>query len=423
MPGRSRVLTVAALLGVLLSGLVPAPASAAPVQPRQVRPDFFGVQDDQQRNDAPVWGAARIWGGWCAIQPSAGTNVVQSANRVLGQAFALHASTRRTRVTISLGHPPPWVYGNHPQATRRGNPRVWYCGAPRSVTAFPSVTVLRAGPVRDAYVRYVAAVITSAEPYLVAHPANRLVLQAWNEPNLRNGGKVTYRIPGAARTWKQAAESLRLQERIMRAVAQQLIPGRFEISSPALTGRRTKLGTPYFRAQAKDRTVDSFSLNFYTRVHGSVNSSLKRWRYEAGRAKRLVTRYKRLRGVPIWITETNHQLVNRRHDLRNLRPKWSAASAQKRMAEVTTLEAIRHGFAGLEWYQGNPKQQTALDVRPGTPATQSVLALRAELEGRWLTACRVRKKQTTCSFSARPGSPPIRVMWSRRGTAGVTILR
>lgn len=418
----TRVAWVGALLVSCIFGLTAAPVSAEPLAPRPIRPDFFGVQDDTQRNNSPVWRTARIWGAWCSVQPRASMNVQQAARRVLGQAFALHGAAGRSRVTVSLGHPPPWVYANHRQATRPGNPRVWYCGAPRSVTAFPTVQSLTAGPVHNAYVRYVAAVIGSAKPFLAAHPVNRLVLQAWNEPNLGNGGKIKYKIPGAARTWVQAAESLRTQERIMRAVAQKLIPGRYEITTPAMTGRKTRLGTPYFRAQARARTVDSVSLNFYTRKSKSVNSSLKRWRFEAARAKRLVTRYKTLRRVPIWITETNHQLVNRKRDRRNLKPRWSAPAPQKRMAEVSTMEAIRLGFAGLEWYQGT-RTQTAVNTRPGAPATQSIRALRAQLQGRSLVACRVGRKRTTCSFSARHGNPPIQVTWSRTGTAGVTILR
>ncbi len=420
-PGMGRVRAVpAALLALLLTAALMLPAGAAAAGPRPILPDYFGVQDDHQRNAAPEWAAARIWAPWCSVQPTAGTDPVREAQKVLGHAFAVSAAAGRTRVNVSLGHPPAWVYGNHPQATRGGNPSVWYCGAARSVTAFPLARTLSTpGPVRAAYAAYVVGVITAATAYLEANSGTRLVLQAWNEPNLSNGGKVNHKIPGAARTWTQASDSLRAQERLMRQVAQRMIPGRFEVSSPAMYGKSTKLGAKYFRAQAKQRTVDSFSLNFYTLGVKSVNSSLSQWRSKAERAKRVVTRYKSLRSVPIWITETNHSLMNKRGNTRNLSPTWTSAAAQKRMVEVTTLEALRMGFAGIEWYQGTPTQ-TALDPRPGSPATAAVVALRAELVGRTLKKCSTRKKAVTCVFSARPGGGPIKVRWSRKGSAGVT---
>lgn len=410
------------LLALVLTGTVLAPATSASAASRPIRGDYFGVQDDSLRNASPAWGAARIWGAWCTVQPTAGTDVKKSADRALGRAFALNGLAERSRVTVHLGHPAPWVFGNHPQAAKGGNKNVWYCKAKRSVTAFPSAKSLRSGRVRAAYTAYVAAVIKAAKPYLSARKSNKLVLQAWNEPNLGSGGRVKYKIPGAARTWTQAAESLRQQERVMRQVAQSLIPGRFEISSPAMYGKPTKLGTPYFRLQAKKRTVDSFSLNFYTLRVKTVNGSLSQWRSKASRAKRLVTRYKALRSVPIWITETNHSLVNVRGDKRNQKATWSAPAAQRRLVEVTTLEAMRLGFAGIEWYQGTTRQ-TAVNTRPGTPATVATRQLRTELEGRRLLSCSSRKGVSVCTFSARKGSKSVKVRWTSGGSRGVTILR
>jgi hypothetical protein len=411
---------VGAVLASLLAVLTLVPAGSASAAPRQIHKEFFGVQDDHQRNGSQSYGAARIWGAWCTIQPRPGVNPRKGAEAVLGRALSLNAAAGRSRVTVSLGHPPPWVYGNHRNALRKVG--VWYCGAKRSTIAFPSAANLHnGGRVRQAYAAYVTAVIKAAKPYLARSRSNRLVLQAWNEPNLGSGGKINTRIPGTARTWTQAAESLREQERIIRQLAHRLIPGRFEITTPSMYGKATRLGNPYFRLQARARTVDSVSLNFYTLHVKSPNSSIKQWRRKAARAKRIVTRYKSLRAVPIWITETNHNLVNSGKQT-NRTLTWTAGPAQKRLVEVTTMEAIRMGFAGIQWYQGSPSQ-TAVNTRPGTVATVWNARLRNLLVGRSLARCKTGKSTSWCTFSAKRGSPAIRVSWSSRGTAGVVVGR
>ncbi len=245
-------------------------------------------------------------------------------------------------LTVSLGHPPSWVFRNHRNAFKRTG--MWYCGKRRSAVAFPSPASLRSGPVRKAYAAFVAGVISAAKPYLKADKGNRLVLQASNEPNLRSGGRVDTKIPGAAKTWTQAAESLREQERILRLVAQRMIPRRFEITTPSMYGKPTKLGSRYFKLQARARTVDSISLNFYTLRVKSPNTSIKTWRSRAARAKRLVTKYRSLRGLPIWITETNHNLVNHSRRQTNRRKTWSSPAAQKRLDRSDHPRGDPHGI-------------------------------------------------------------------------------
>lgn len=406
-----------AVLAVVLTAVVALPATPASAIPGHVvRPEYFGVQDDRQTNGSDGFGAARMWAAWCTVQPSPRVPAARAASRALSRGFALNAAAGRNRLTVSLGHPPPWVFGNHARSLKRIG--IWYCKQKRSAVAFPSPASLRAGPVRAAYAAYVAGVVAAAKKYLAADRSNRLVLQAWNEPNLGSGGRVSGRIPGTARTWTQAAESLREQERIMRAVARRLIPNRFEITTPSMYGKPTRLGTPYFRLQAKARTVDSVSLNFYTLYVSSPTSSLKRWRSRAAEARGLITRYRSLRGLPIWITETNHNLVNSRKQT-NRKPVWAAPAAQKRMVDVTTLEAMRLGYAGIGWYQGS-LSQTAVNVRAGTPAAVANRQLRDRLVGRRVLGCGTRKGQSWCVFSARKGSPPLRATWASNGSSGVT---
>jgi hypothetical protein len=408
-------------MGALLAATVVAgPASAAS---RPITPEFFGVQDDLVRPMAGhAWGSARLWAAWCTVQPRAGMPVGPAAEQALGRQFGVFADAGVSRLTLSLGHPAPWVFGDHPRAVAKKTERVWFCGQHASVTSFPTASSLKSGPVRDAYSQYVAAVIAAARPYLDANPANKLVLQAWNEPNLLNGGTVTHRIPGSARTWKQASDSLRAQERIIRQVARATIPGRFEVTSPSLYGKRTALNTAYFKDQARSRTVDSFSINFYTLRQKSVNKSLSLWRSKASTAQKLITRHRSLKKVPIWITETNHNLINGIPDQGNVTGFWATPAVQKRLVEVTTMEALRKGFAGIQWYQGTDPQ-TAVRTLTGTPATEASAALRAELEGRQLVRCTTKRSRTTCSLTARAGSGPIKVTWSAKGSAGVTILR
>jgi len=394
---------------VLLTLLSVAPSHAAP---RPIGPTFFGVQDDHFWNPSGAYGTGRIWRTWCDVQPTANVNPRIGAARVFGPGFITNA--KRTRITLLLGHPAPWVYGNHPNAKKKIH--MWYCGAQRSAVAFPTVAKLRNPGMRAAYTNYVTGVIQAAKPYLAANPRNRIVLQAWNEPNLKSGGRVNTGIPGAAKTWGQAAASLREQERIIRSVARRMVPGRYELSSPSFYGKPGPLTKAYFAAQAKSRTIDSVSVNFYTVNVKSPNGSLKQWRSKAARAKSIVTRYPALRGLPIWITETNHNLINYSTSQANKRPPWSTPAVQRRLAEVTTLEAMRMGFAGIEWYMG-ALAQVAVNTWPGHPATVATARLNAALSGRRLIRCGT----TWCSFTARPGSRAVTVTWSRSGSSGVTI--
>jgi hypothetical protein len=394
------------------------PASAAS---RRITPETFGIQDDVGRPNQPgAWGSARMYAKWCMVQPRAGTEAAEDAQRALGRAFRTNRDNGVSRLTVSFGHPAAWVFDDHPVAAGRSNRHIWFCGGAAAGGTIPKKSTLRSGPVRDAYSAYVAGVIEAARPYLDANPANTLVLQAWNEPNLRNGAKITKAIPGSARSWKQAARSLQEQERIIRSIAAAMIPGRFEITSPSLYGKKTTLGKHYFRYQAKKRTIDSVSLNFYTLRQKSVNKSIALWRKKATRAKKLVTKHKRLRKLPIWITETNHNLVNGIPSTSNVDGVWATEKVQKRLVEVTTMEALRLRYAGIGWYQGSPLQ-TAVNVQEATPATAASVTLRNELMGRKVKKCKTRKKTTTCRLSARPGSPAIKVSWSKKGSKGVRI--
>jgi hypothetical protein len=397
------------------------PVNSASAASRQITPEYAGIQDDLVRPNQPgAWNSARMYAKWCHVQPTAGTAAADGAERALGSAFRTNRDQGVTRLTVSLGHPAPWVFNDHPQAIARSNSRIWFCGGAAAGGSFPTEASLRSGRVRDAYVAYVAGVITASRQYLDASASNKLVLQAWNEPNLLNGGAITKKIPGAARSWKQASYSLREQERIIRAVANSMIPGRFEITSPSLYGKKTKLATYYFKHQAKKRTIDSVSLNFYTLRQKSVNKSLALWKKKAATAKRLVTRHKKLRKLPIWITETNHNLINFISSTANVNGYWASPKAQKRLVEVTTMEALRQGYAGIGWYQVAP-EQTAVNTQAGSVATAASTALMNELVGRRVTKCKTKKSTTTCRLTARPGSRAIKVSWSKKGSAGVRI--
>ncbi len=408
----------AALTASALLVIPVAPASAAG---RPITPESVGIQDDLARpNDPGAWGSARMYAKWCQVQRSAGSDPTTAAEDVLGRVFRTHRDMGVTRLTVSFGHPAPWLFNNHPAALAKSNKRIWFCGGAAAGGSFPSVAMLRSTTTRSAYEAYVAGVITAGKQYLDANPANKLVLQAWNEPNLLNGGAPTKKIPGAARTWKQVSDSLREQERILRAVASTMIPGRFEITTPSIYGKKSTLNTYYLRAQAKKRTVDSISMNFYTLRQKSVNKSLSLWKGKAARAKKLVTRHKKLRKLPIWITETNHNLINGIPNRGNVTGFWATPRVQKRLVEVTTMEAMRQGYAGIQWYQGSP-EQTAVNVMSGTVATKASTALMGQLVGRRVTKCKVTRSTTTCTLSGRPGSGAIKVSWSKNGSAGVSV--
>ena len=384
---------------------------------------FFGVHDDESLRVKPTqWGTGRLHAAWCDVQPTAASDAGAVAADLLERPFRVSARNNVRRLNVSLGHPAAWVFADHPRATATADVAVWYCQHSRANVSVPTARSLTAGPVHDAYAAYVGAVIAAAGEYLATDPGNRLVLQAWNEPNLGNGGQVRRTIPGAARTWKQAAASLQQQERIIRAVAEALIPGRYELSSPALYGKSNALLTAYLARQAKDRTVDSVSLNFYShRV--AVTGAMARWTKKAATAIQLVRRHRGLRALPVWITETNHNLVNYQPSNRaNMQGLWASAATQRHLVEVTTAEAMRLGYAGLEWYQGT-LQQVGVNTRAGSVGAQAAQEFLTEVAGRTLLACTTRRSVVTCTLSGRDAvDPSIQLIWSAKGFDGVTFV-
>lgn len=431
LQGLTTLVALAGLLAVAVVG--PPPAVAANGAPRgglagsawslPIDATYFGVHDDEVLRVKPSqWGTGRMHAAWCTVAPSSTADVHATADQTLATTFRVNAKNDVRRLNVSLGHPAPWVFGDHPTAVRTSVELIWYCQHALANTSFPTRKSLIVGPVHDAYDSYIRAVIAAAGDYLGADPANRLVLQTWNEPNLGNGGQVTRRIPGAARTWKQAAASLQEQERIIRAVADELIPGRFEISSPALYGKSNALTRAYLAAQARDRTVDSISLNFYTHTR-RPGVTMARWTTKAAAAIGLVRAYRSLRTVPVWITETNHNLVNNQPGNRsNMQGLWASAAVQRHLVEATTAQALRLGFAGLEWYQGS-LQQVAVNTRAGTIGALAAQEFLAQVAGRTVQKCGSRRTVITCTLvSPDPTVPPLRMRWSTKGFDGVTFL-
>ncbi len=421
------------VLVLAISRLAPAsPASAAMGAPSGGGPGspwrtpvgdpYLGVHDGQGKPVGPnLWGTSRVLALWCAVQPIRGINVTDSARTRLDGEYAKNAANGVRRLNVTLGHPAAWVFKDAKAARSTKNVPARYCQHTLANTSFPTRKSLASGPVRTAYVEYVRAVIRASKNYLAANGANKLVLMAANEPNLRSSGQVSRTIPGAARSWEEAAASLQKQERIMRKVAQQMIPGRFEITSPAMYGKQNAGATAYFKAQAKYRTIDSISLNFYT-FGVTPAKALASWRAKATRALKVVKTYQRLKRVPVWITETNHNLVNGNpRDRSNISSDWMSGPTQKHLAQATLAEAMRMGFAGIEFYQGSASQ-VALKYYPGTVAFQSTRSLFVLLAGRKLQKCTTTKSIVTCSFSARPIDGPVQLRWSAKGLSGVTVI-
>jgi hypothetical protein len=419
----SPILLLAATIttAVTLTSVVPANAATTEgSKPITVTPETFGNQDDGNTgNTGETYSTGRVWAAWCTVQPELTTTNTEMVNNVKP---AFDANLRTTRLNVTLGHPPVWVYNNTKAAANQKGIFLWYCQFASANLTTPTVTMLKTTPTGALYKQYVRNVITAAGGYLAADPANKLVFEGWNEPNLRSGSIITSKIAGGVNTWPAAANSMQQQERYIREVGNEMIPGRFEVSSPAVYGKRTPFTDAYWAAQSNHRTIDSVSVNFYT--HNSTpNLSLQEWRRKAAKANLSVREHRKLRNVPIWVTETNHNLVNFNGNKSNLRAPITSPATQTRLTEVTLLEGLRAGYKGIEWYQG-ALPQTAVNTRPGTPGYAAVNRVRNVLVGRKLVKCRdVTAMSTVCVFTKKTatlGSEPVTATWSLVGTNGVT---
>jgi hypothetical protein len=419
MRRRIAELAIGAMAASMLVGVLPA--AAAPSRTWPVTPgtlgSLYGTVDPGGMTSLRIWGAA----AWCYVQPTPDADIAANLDRLVAGRLDAVARAGGTAV-MTIGHPAPWVFDNHPSAVRRT--ATWSCGDHAAGRAIPSYKSLR--PKRDGsptlQARRFRDYVGSVVDYLAAHYHGglKVVLETWNEPNIRAGLDPKLRIPGSARTSKDAAKALHALDTIAYDVIRAKgARGWLRLGSSPLILRANTFVKTYLKAHNRKRRVNEIHLNVYSYRTKSVNRAVAKWDSRAKKARKLVRKYRKLRTLPMALSEVNLNLINHDSGL-NLRSSFTNAEAQRRMATATQMNAYYHGFSAVYWLAPWRQMQTAVYVRtePGNPARDALATLQSTLLGKRLIKCTQKKKVRTCTFRG-PGRAKTLVMWRSSGSSRV----
>jgi hypothetical protein len=411
-------------LGLVVSaqatGAAAAPSRSWPVMPAAMG-SLYGTVDPGATASIRVWGSAM----WCYVQPTANANIPANLDQLLRPSLDQVAAGGGGTAIVTIGHPAPWVFDNHPRAV--APQKLWSCGNNSSSVSIPSPASLK--PNRDGtpsvqaqrWAAYVGAVVDWIRG---SYPAVRVILETWNEPNLSSGLNPKLRIRGAARTATEAATALHMYE----AIARDVIVGRgaygpITLGTSALFTRPNTFSKVYLSAQNLRRVVDSVHFNIYGFNGGSPNAAVADWDRRAGQVRSRLNKYRNLRSLPLYITEANLNLVNSRHNRTNLRRAFTSPGAQRRMATATVMNAYFRGFQSVYWLIPWGQQQAGvfLKTAPGNVARDSLAVLQGALGGRQFVGCSARRSVRTCTFVDPATGNRARVVWRNSGTSKVSL--
>jgi hypothetical protein len=258
----------AVVIALVLAVTSMGPAGAAPGPPARSWPITPAALGTLYGSVAPGFASLRIWGpaAWCYIQPTPDADIAANLERNVAPQLDQVAAAGGTAV-LTIGHPPPWVFGNHKNAVRRTP--TWSCGDHAAGRAIPTLASLR--PDRDGnpslqaqrWRDYVGQVVDFlAQRYGGTTP---IVLESWNEPNIPAGLEPGMPIPGAARTATEAAQSLHAYD----AIAFDVIRAKQATSWLTMASSTTILRwdtftKAYFAAHNRARRIDQVHFNLYS---------------------------------------------------------------------------------------------------------------------------------------------------------------
>ena len=417
------------LAGVVALTMVVAMAAPAVAVPSTAESGVTMTSVGGATADGVVFTGARLWDrdvNWCDLQPTADADVAALAAARLGPILDVLASNGTQRVIIPLGHGAPWVFGDSAQskapATRwsNGARAIWFCGGKASAVSVPKSATLRlaADGSKPQQYQYYESYVDALMGYVQANYGGRFAVsfQVMNEPNLLNGIDIRAKVGGAATTTTDAVASLVQMESIAATLIRAKYPA-FDLVSTAMYQRDNDFARRYLRAQAGRGSISAVAYNVYSRKK-TATSMVMDWDARVVKLRAWVRRNASLRGLPLIITETNHNLVNHNpRDRSNLTASITSAGAQAHLAAATVMNASFRGVRDVYWLATAPGQ-AAVNLAPGTPAHSAILALNTATQGMRLSGCRWYGSLRGCNYEDPAGvRPNIRIMWRQYGFA------
>jgi hypothetical protein len=417
-----RTAAVVAATTVIAAGVI-TPAQAGSNRGWPVAPTSFGIMYGEASTDD--FSAVRAWEAatWCTIQPSPNSSIQASLAGSLGPQLDAHRAAGVTTAIVGLGHSPAWIFAKDPATSRPGG-----CSdhQPASVS-IPTYASLKRGkggalPVQaQRWSAYVGEVID----FLNARYGQSMNIQlsVWNEPNLRSGLSVTTKVPGSARSIRDAVNALYELERLTRdAIIARGNPA-ITLTSTALFQRPNSFAKLYLAKHGRNPMISSLTVNVYAWQAKKPDSMVREWNTKAASLRSRINKYAKLRRLPAAIGETNLNLVNNGRDKSNLSAAVTNPETQRRMATAVQMDAFYHGFSSVYWLAG-PQVQAAVNVssHPGTTARAALSVLRGQLLGSVIQGCSTKKGVRTCTFSA-PSGQRFTVHWRLSGSSKLRLPR
>lgn len=413
-----------ALLGstVIASAVATQPAVATPASAWPVTPATLGsLYGSADRNGLA---SVRIWGPstWCQVQPSENSDVSANLDRLLAPRLDEVAAAGGAAI-VTIGHPAPWVFDDHPRAAASAG-KTWFCGNHASGISIPSPRTLSKGKGASTprqQLRWAEYVTTYVDWISRRYGRSlKVVLEVWNEPNLKSGIDYRLGVPGAARTREEAVAALhRLESIAYDVVRARRGAARITLASSALLTRPTHAFTRlYLAAHNRQRRIDAIHVNIYAISGSTPGAWAADWDQRAAKFRAAVRSYGSLRNLPLRVVEANLNLTNLGQNRYNLRASTAKPGVQRRMAAATQMNAYFRGYSSVHWLVPWDRRQAAVHIRttPGNPARDALTVLNSALQGHRFRGCTLAKGVRTCTFRAASGRA-VRVVWRTSGSS------
>ena len=406
-------------LGLVLGAV--SPAAAGPTRQWPVTPAALGSVYGTVSPDG--FASLRIWGpaAWCYVQPTPDADIAANLDALVAPQLDQVAEAGGT-ATLTIGHPPPWVFENHPNAVRQTP--TWSCGNHAAGRAIPSPASLK--PLKDGTRSVQAQRLYDYASQVIDYLWDRyegrvpIVLELWNEPNIPAGLEPGMKIPGTARTAKEAALSMHAYDRIVYdLIREKGATSWLSLATSTTILRWDAFTKAYFAAHNRSRKVDAIHFNLYSYSIRSVDSAVAKWDKRARLATTPLRKYRKLRSLPIRLSEVNLNLINH-DDPANTRASFTNDAAQRRMATATQMNAYFHGISALRWLPPWRKIQAAVHIQtePGNVAHDALVTLNTAMLGTTFTGCSQKSGVRLCTLRGPTGARTY-ILWRNVGSSVV----
>jgi hypothetical protein len=382
---------------------------------------------------------------WCELQASPFDDLEGRMRERLDPKLDAAAAQGVQRIVMVVGHPASWVYD---AGTKTGGK--WFCGGQPSAIALPSPTYLGTsaapGPGWVRFSDYVSKLLAHVNAKYAGKLPFELALQTWNEPTA-DSLSVKTGLPNTADDVRDAVAALVRYDTIVRYHLDTL-PGldtaHFKLLLSPLT-RYSTGGVPHeyltqaAAAHAAGRyrhyqgVYDGVSVHTYSEqgTAARVSADALILQYDAERLPKIfggLSRFPRLRTLPVFQTETNHGVAYT-DAARAFNPGYSDADRSKLAARLM-VSALRWELEGQFVYGLNadghqyplPLEAAPTALKTDDVVLNTVVAVRGWIVGRKLEGCAPVDGVQDCVVRPPPFSAAEHIVFADKTTRATYVV-